>query len=403
MKKYSYILFLLFLLWGCSARKTNKIPPAIAKLKNLTFIPANVQPIDKISFKRDAVYGESKKVLIGRINGISVGNSGKVFIADGQKITIDVFKPDGSYLTQLGRKGKGPGEFQFIDAMKMNSGRLYVYDGTLRRMDVFSLDSLKLFSTINLIKGNWGNIKAIKWSTTTNRFFPRENGSILMGFTSFFAGNGKSFKKPNTWYRYYMIYSNGQIDSDQILAQHKQKWTKVFFRGTHFMLHLPFSGRSLIVGSKNGKIFTAWTDDFLIKEYDPDGNYMSSIYIPYHKKLIVRSNLEKQYKHQHMPKLQALAKLKAVRTMKIPKTWPALNDMKIDNQNRLWVSTIVKNMKVYQWWVLNPNGKLIARFDWPRSKPIEVVRNGYLYTQETDTTTGISKIVRYRVIMNNSR
>ena len=91
--------------------------------------------------------------------------------------------------------------------------------------------------------------------------------------------------------------------------------------------------------------------------------------------------------------------MKQMKFMKLPRTWPVLTFMKIDDQDRLWVATVVKNMNVYQWWVLNTNGKLIARFNWPRSKPIKVIKNGNIYTRETDTTTGMSKIVRYRIEM----
>jgi hypothetical protein len=83
--------------------------------------------------------------------------------------------------------------------------------------------------------------------------------------------------------------------------------------------------------------------------------------------------------------------------LNFPKTYPALHSMKIDDQNRLWVSTIVKNPKVYQWWVLNNKGKLLARFTWPRDKPIEVIKNGKVYTKEKNPQTGVQRIVRYKV------
>jgi hypothetical protein len=61
--------------------------------------------------------------------------------------------------------------------------------------------------------------------------------------------------------------------------------------------------------------------------------------------------------------------------MKLPKNWPVLTDMVIDNKNHIWVATTIQNMKEYQWWVLNSNGKLLARFKWPRNKYIKVIKN----------------------------
>jgi len=61
------------------------------------------------------------------------------------------------------------------------------------------------------------------------------------------------------------------------------------------------------------------------------------------------------------------------------------------------ISANEKSMKLYQWWVLDPNGKLIARFTWPRDKPIQEIKNKYLYTREKVMATRDSKIVRYQI------
>ncbi len=74
--------------------------------------------------------------------------------------------------------------------------------------------------------------------------------------------------------------------------------------------------------------------------------------------------------------------------------------MLIDDQNRLWISTIVKDLDVYRWWVLEENGKLLARFTWPRNREIEVIKNGFVYAKETEDETGLERVVRYRIEMN---
>jgi hypothetical protein len=54
---------------------------------------------------------------------------------------------------------------------------------------------------------------------------------------------------------------------------------------------------------------------------------------------------------------------------------------------------------VYQWWALNKKGKVLKKFTWPRSKPIKEIKNGYLYTMETNQKIGIRHIVRYKIQM----
>ena len=73
--------------------------------------------------------------------------------------------------------------------------------------------------------------------------------------------------------------------------------------------------------------------------------------------------------------------------------------MFVDDENRLWISTIVEDFDVYEWWVLEENGEMITRFEWPRDEPIEMIKNDYLYTKETEDETGVQQVVRYRVEM----
>ncbi len=81
----------------------------------------------------------------------------------------------------------------------------------------------------------------------------------------------------------------------------------------------------------------------------------------------------------------------------LPENWPVLTDMKIDGQDRIWIATTVEDMSIYEWWVLEESGELITKFEWLRDEPIEVIKNGYVYTRQTDEDTGLQQVVRYRI------
>lgn len=83
----------------------------------------------------------------------------------------------------------------------------------------------------------------------------------------------------------------------------------------------------------------------------------------------------------------------------IPDTWPAMDRMLIDDDGRLWVATIVEDLSVFEWWVLDESGEFITTFEWSRDELIEVVKNGKMYTRQTDEETGLQQVVRYRVEM----
>lgn len=389
MKKRLFLILLLLLSWACSAHKTEKVPESISELKNLTAYPANVKPKETISFKKDAVYGNSKEVLIGRIGDVAVDSLGQVFIADVQKQTIDVFEPDGRFLTYLGRSGPGPGEFSYIKSLQIRNDLLYAFDSNfgIRRVNIFTLDTLAYKETI-LIDKKRGKYKLLeKAYPGIYKIYVRNNGTYLAEFIANSFTPNKEWQNVEMKGMLYPLDRTGEIVSDKPIEFMEEirtfKWGLIPIKA--------FWGNAFTVLTSDNTIFWSGPDHFLIKVYRPNGVYQRAFYYPHKKILLTQASAIKT----KVPDLL----IKNMKFMKLHRTWPVLMRMKIDNQDRLWVATVVQNMKVYQWWVLNPNGKLIARFNWPRGKPIKVIKNGYIYTQEKDTAAGISKIVRYKIAM----
>ena len=86
--------------------------------------------------------------------------------------------------------------------------------------------------------------------------------------------------------------------------------------------------------------------------------------------------------------------------MDLPSNWPVIRSFIIDDKYNIWVATTVENMNVYEWWLLEPSGELITTFDWSRDEPIEAIKNGKMYTRQTDEETGLEQVVRYNVEIN---
>ena len=334
--------------------------------------------------------------LFGRIGGMAVDDSGRVFIADDREKTIYVFEPDGHFLTHVGRKGRGPGEFMYIMQPSIMNRHLFVYDLMLRRMNIYSLDSLKLVNTLNLNPDNRNKIPGLK-DYSLFYIYPINGGKYIVSYGQ--LGIKSNTQSDNLVYIKFFVMNNlGKLRPHQILKQKEHSLLTGNVGGQIISADFEFLGHSLDVVSPDGSIYSAWSKDFLIKKYDSNGSYKYAIYHHYKKVKLTRDGAIKNQIIKGRNGVGYQRKM-ILQQNTLPKTWPVLMDMKIDDQDRLWVATVVQNMKVYQWWVLNKSGKIIARFDWPRNKPIKVIKNGNIYTQETDTATGISKIVRYRIEM----
>jgi hypothetical protein len=78
---------------------------------------------------------------IVRISGLDRGVDGTFVVSDPSEAVVKVFDPDGGLRLVIGRKGRGPGEFQVPEFAQFDSrGRIHVLDNRLQRISVFTPD-----------------------------------------------------------------------------------------------------------------------------------------------------------------------------------------------------------------------------------------------------------------------
>lgn len=154
------------------------------------------------------------------------------------------------------------------------------------------------------------------------------------------------------------------------------------------VMTVPYGRQPLLAEGHDDRIYYAWSEHFLVKVFNSDANYERAIYYPYKKGLLDHDEVINQYDNDRQRRM--------IRNDDVPDTWPALNSIIVDEQNRLWVSTITDNRDEYDWWVINEDGELKARFTWSRERRLSAVKDDHLYTREINDS-GLQQIARYRM------
>ncbi|MDR8391269.1 6-bladed beta-propeller [Aliifodinibius sp. S!AR15-10] len=91
--------------------------------------------------------------LFGFIGDTAIDSRWRIYLLDTHKQLIGVYNRDGSYITSIGGKGKGPGEFEFARSMaNYNNKWLLVNNGY--RIEIYSIElkKIKLLKTVKLDK-----------------------------------------------------------------------------------------------------------------------------------------------------------------------------------------------------------------------------------------------------------
>ncbi|MEX0660939.1 MAG: 6-bladed beta-propeller [Balneolaceae bacterium] len=364
---------------------------------------------DRLSLEKDEVFGATPDVIVGVIAAFAVDHQNRVFIADRNQTKVHVFNFHGSYLKSLGREGQGPGEFAAVSpttSMQIQDNLLYItnfansWNFFPDRAEVFSLGDLSFSHSIDLLAENIEEFSDQLKEYYPIRLYPLEDEKILVKYRRM----PSDYKEEKSDIKYVVQDHSGIIQGDEVFTQQDRIQLVYFVRNAEIPYNaissFPFFKRSLFALSTEGHFVSAQTDEFEIHFYNLNGSLIRSFNHSFEKQSLSRRERIKSYENGRSSLGDGVAADMIREADNLPETWPALNDLLVDDENRLWVSTIVEDFEIYEWWVLEETGEVIAKFEWPRDKPIGEIQNGYAYTLEKEEETGLQSVVRYLIKMD---
>lgn len=367
-----YLIYVLILfLMSCTGEEST---PATDQT-----VSVGEEELYSIEFTSELIFSGNDDVIIGRLGVVQVDDSGRVYMADTRRHVIEVFESDTSYSGQIGRQGDGPGEFRSVGPMKLFDEKIYILDTNRQLINIFSTGNLRFERAINLDPAKWSNVENLTGARVSD-FYVQKSSDILLEFSKLNSADDRQLI-------YHFLYDGDELDNEPML---ELKDVPIFAdrsTGVALSMLLDFERRSLFAQGHNLNFYTAWTEEFKINRYFQDGSLDYTLYTPIDNIDFNRSEFIDSYSNE--------TARNALQNAEFPDDWPVLKHLMVDDENRLWVSTIVEDFDVYEWWVLEETGELILKFEWPRDEPIEVIKNGKMYTRETDEETGLQRVVRY--------
>jgi|GEM_PF-490600 len=408
-------LITLMLIWSgisCTAQNEPEIPAHLSSIQNLVIIQPDSEPTSSVELIRDTVINDNQAasmwfkdiVSVGWafggsdwMAGLEVDDSGKIYVGNRRAMEIQVFDSEGRFLVNTGGVGNGPGEFRGMAEMRIQADQLYVFDFQQFRTTFFSLDPLQVDEVKIASVNRTPDIEELTaWFSTgyklkdDERFlikYANEAVNTVVGSPDYNLDETRIDK-------YYIVNREGTVVSEKLFELKSQAMITADVEGRHLwnMGPVPFLNQPMVYISDDGHILSANSEEALIKMHAPNGDYLRAFYFPREKKSIRRDELLTLYGAGGVENENLL------QHAELPEKWPALADIILDDEKRLWISTIADTENLtHEWWVLEENGVLLDKFTWPADQSIDKIKNGYMYTRETDEETGLQQIVRYRV------
>jgi len=412
-KKITLILTLFFGVIVCTTEERKNIPDHLNDLEHLVIIHPNSEPVYTIDFLKTVEINHSSatnKWFVDWSNdfwafsggdywfaGLEVDDSGRIYVGNRAAHTIQVFDSDGLFWTEKGGEGSGPGEFNGIYDIKIQNNQLLAFDFLQFRTTFYSLDPLNILEVKNAYLSRAPDVEELNgWLSSGYKLIDDER--FLVRYVDEYANTNVGTPQYNLDKirpgRYYIVSREGNVVSEILFELKSQMHITADVEGRHLWnwSPVPFLNQPLVSISDDGYIISANSEESLIKMYAPNGDYIRAFYLPQEKKTLIRKELLSIY-GEAGKETQNLLK-----NAELPEKWPALWNIILDDENRLWVSTIPESDNLtYEWFVLQDTGEFIAKFKWPGNRTIEKIKGRYVYARETEESTGMQTIVKYRI------
>ncbi|MDR8393856.1 6-bladed beta-propeller [Aliifodinibius sp. S!AR15-10] len=389
-----FVAFVSLFLASCSGehgRVQEDIPDHVHETENLTIFPLDTEPVYDIELLPEQTFGDTGEPYLRNVMDSRVDDKGRVLIKELISINeqpLHVYNPDGSYRTQVGRIGRGPGEYGMVSTFSVSADKLFVYDQSNRRLNIYDSETYTFEGTVKLEDWSVWNHEA-EQNMRLFRFYTRDDGNLIAHFY-----NGLNPTADSVRQTFMLVNSDGDVLNPELLEI--PDGYSIMRGGQRMRLVVPsvIGGSSIFALSGDGTMYAAGPDGFLIKKFDDQGRYQSAFYYPvkapphdYESSFggggtsaNAPSSIRQQPSHTG--------------EIEVPDTNPVFVEMRADDENRIWVRVRTED-QVTEWWVLDHSGKLLARFHWPRR--IYEIQNGYLYSGFSGFGEEAGKVIRYRI------
>jgi hypothetical protein len=141
------ILGALILLVGCGdGNAPSAMSVEVRDSAGIAIVTNRIPPSDTVRLASptlrigSADLNAAENELFELISDVEVDGDGNVYIVDNRGARIAVFAADGTWLSDIGNPGRGPGEYQAPIRLRLRGDTLFVWDAILRRLNRFTTE-----------------------------------------------------------------------------------------------------------------------------------------------------------------------------------------------------------------------------------------------------------------------
>lgn len=333
-----------------------------------------------LTYGATRVAASDPSIDLSVVGPMAVGSDGTVYVADAQDRVV-VLNAAGELLRVIGRGGEGPGEFGFINDVRILAGdSLLVVDPMQDRMSVFRPNSAVLAHTRPLRQAPGEFVVQAA---------PGADGSLLMhAMRAHGPGSGTSSRND--------VLRRLERDetSRSILALSPNEVLQLNSSGVMGFFSPGFAPRR-IVRLVSGRAYTAWTDSASVKVFDARGRQLAAVTpraLPSRQPITAREYDSVTATFGDA----AIAKRARPLVQARWRTWPLIEDLLVDDGGGVWIKPAQRQGE-NRWLHHDAAGAFVGSLELPASVRPRLISRDRVYCVEKDDLD-VPRVVVYALL-----
>lgn len=322
-----------------------------------------------LEIQQQVVISETDDLIFGRIFRVSPDAGGRIFVPDSGESTIFVFDDEGNFLKNIGREGRGPGEFDRANVRFTESNELFAYDDGQRRVQIFRETSpmnWELHETFNVgIAGE----RAFPFDLT-----PVDDELVLANY-----GIGISIDDSEENPFIGLLNRNNSNEPKRVVELMNPDMAITRTSNSVTSWWHPFGGRSM-TDFLNRSIYFAHSNDFTVYRttiLDDATPVLDTLF----SHNVSRVPLTDAVLNKAIESYRDEGK-RAIRDVGVTHK-PHFQAFHVDDKKQIWVQ-IYADKGEPDWFVFSETGALLFSVDLPDDYTLSVIRNNNIYGIKRD-------------------
>ena len=306
--------------------------------------------------------------LFSRVRSVARLGDGRIVVANAGTHQLRFHDANGRFIEAVGRRGKGPGEFDWLGKVLRTDGdSLINWDPNNARLSVFD-SSGRLVRSVPLRSG-----QGVSFPEPIGR---ASDGSLI--------GRTGSRSNPVGAFRftaYYVRYGPDLMPLDTIIERPGND----FFTqpcGMGMCGYGPPFARSTSAAFYRDRLYVGTADRYEIEVIDLDGRVIRSIRDarPFRQLSSAEAARQRDVFLSSAGDPERRAELEKVYAlMRVPEAMPAYRDLRVDRSGSLWVEEYrVTDDEAPRWTVFDSAGRVLGTIGTPRGLRVDEIGDDYL-------------------------